>query len=546
MFRLLLLERDLFTPGKLLTYLRGQDEFLFHTTDTPAAARDALRQGKYEVILAHHPEGISFLASLRVEKIRIPFLLFSDRYDAAEESEALRTGADYYTANDPDHRSSLDSVIRNLATRWKEEEQVQQDNAIMRAVLDVSPLAVAVIKDHQIIWMNDLMPRKLGYHKHELLGTDPLLLIPGEEEHRRIDEGLFTQLSPHGWGTVEAEIQRKDGSSLTCRLRSHLIDPADPAQGHIVIGQDISDYTHIKELLRKSEMRYQTLLDRANSIVLRVDPDGKIRFINKFGEEFFGYASGELVGQHLVGTVIPARSRSGRDLSAMVVDLMRNPEEYEINVNENMKKNGERVWVTWTNRAIRDEQGNLLEMVSIGTDITDRTSDEKTLHIHTASWKSAVLQDTDIEEHVFDAAYSISVELSREGREGKPIGTAFMLGDAQNVLDKSRQLILNPFEGHPREARCITSPDLKETVKELAQLDGAFVVSGKGVVEAAGRYITIDTSHATIPKGLGTRHASVAGITQETKAVGIVVSQSGGRISIFRDGRIVRIITLNG
>jgi PAS domain S-box-containing protein len=292
-------------------------------------------------------------------------------------------------------------------------------------------------------------------------------------------------------------------------------------------------------------MRYQTLLDKANSIVLRVDPTGKIKFINTFGEQFFGYTAEELVGQNMVGTILSARSRSGRDLAAMVVDLMRNPDEYEINVNENMKKNGERVWIAWTNKAIRDEQGNLVEMVSIGNDISDRMVDEKSTYIRAAPWKATVLQNTDIAEEVFEAAYSISVELSREGREGKPIGTAFMLGDAQRVLDKSRQLILNPLEGHPASSRCITNPELKETIKELAQLDGAFVVSGDGIVEAAGRYITIDTSQTTVPKGLGTRHASVAGITQETNAVGIVVSQSGGRISIFKDGRIVRIITLN-
>ena len=144
---------------------------------------------------------------------------------------------------------------------------------------------------------------------------------------------------------------------------------------------------------------------------------------------------------------------------------------------------------------------------------------------------------------VFDAVYEIAAEISREGREGKPVGTTFVLGDTQNVLARSRQLILNPFEGHPRDSRVITNPALRETIKELAQLDGAFVITGDGVVSAGGRYITVDTSTSTVPKGLGTRHASVAGITQETRSVGIVVSQTGGRISVFKDGRIVRVIT---
>jgi PAS domain S-box-containing protein len=292
-------------------------------------------------------------------------------------------------------------------------------------------------------------------------------------------------------------------------------------------------------------VRYQNLLDSANSIVLRIGTDGIIRFINTSGEEFFGYSADELVGKNISGTILPKTSRGGRDLTALVQDVMRNPEEYEVNVNENMKRNGERVWIAWTNKAIRDEQGKIVEMLSIGNDITDRKLTIQDNQISSAPWKILLIADTDIEPEVFDTVYAISAELSREGREGHPIGTIFLIGDAKAVLSKSTQLILNPFEGHPPAARVITNPGIRETVKELSPIDGAFVVNGNGVVEAAGRYITIDTSKATIPRGLGTRHASVAGITQETKAVGIVISQSGGKISIFKDGRIFRVITVH-
>ncbi|MDD1652494.1 MAG: diadenylate cyclase, partial [Methanomicrobiales archaeon] len=253
--------------------------------------------------------------------------------------------------------------------------------------------------------------------------------------------------------------------------------------------------------------------------------------------------SDEIVGKPVLGTILPERSRTGRDLATMVREVMHKPEDFEVNVNENMKKSGERVWIAWTNKAIRDEKGRLVEMLSIGNDITDRKLDVSEVSITIAPWKKAIIDGTDILEPVFDAVYEIAAEISREGREGKPVGTTFVLGDTQNVLARSRQLILNPFEGHPRDSRVITNPALRETIKELAQLDGAFVITGDGVVSAGGRYITVDTSTSTVPKGLGTRHASVAGITQETRSVGIVVSQTGGRISVFKDGRIVRVIT---
>jgi DNA integrity scanning protein DisA with diadenylate cyclase activity len=130
----------------------------------------------------------------------------------------------------------------------------------------------------------------------------------------------------------------------------------------------------------------------------------------------------------------------------------------------------------------------------------------------------------------------LAIEIAREGREGKPVGTAFVLGDSDAVLERSRQLILNPLAGHSSTDRKITNPDMRENIKELALLDGAFVIREDGTVEAAGRYISIDTSNVQLSKGFGTRHVSVAAITQETKAIGIVVSESGGQVRIMAEG----------
>jgi DNA integrity scanning protein DisA with diadenylate cyclase activity len=153
-----------------------------------------------------------------------------------------------------------------------------------------------------------------------------------------------------------------------------------------------------------------------------------------------------------------------------------------------------------------------------------------------------ILKETDISEQVFEAVLKIAMEIGSEGREGHAIGTAFIIGDTADVMAKSRQLVLNPFEGHKREERLITDQETQDNVKEFAQLDGVFVVSGDGVVEAAGRYITIDTATARIQKGLGTRHSSVAALTLATKAIGVVVSQSGGVIRVFRDGKIAATV----
>jgi len=155
---------------------------------------------------------------------------------------------------------------------------------------------------------------------------------------------------------------------------------------------------------------------------------------------------------------------------------------------------------------------------------------------------TGLLRGTGVNEKVFEAVIKIALEISTEGREGRSIGTAFILGDSSSVLAKSRQLILNPFRGYEREERLVTSPDMLDNIKEFAQLDGAFVITGDGVVEAAGRYITLDTGMVELPKGLGTRHNSVAAITKRTESIGIVVSQSGGVIRIFRNGLVAATV----
>ncbi len=152
---------------------------------------------------------------------------------------------------------------------------------------------------------------------------------------------------------------------------------------------------------------------------------------------------------------------------------------------------------------------------------------------------SELLKGTDIQEQVFMSVTKIAIEIGLEGREGHTIGTAFVIGDSEKVMASSRQLVLNPFEGHKREKRMVTDTETQDNIKEFAQLDGVFVVSGEGVVEAAGRYITIDTGIVKLQRGLGTRHSSVAALTQATNALGIVVSQSGGVIRIFKEGKIV-------
>jgi DNA integrity scanning protein DisA with diadenylate cyclase activity len=137
-------------------------------------------------------------------------------------------------------------------------------------------------------------------------------------------------------------------------------------------------------------------------------------------------------------------------------------------------------------------------------------------------------------EHVVQLA----VELAREGREGRKIGTLFVIGDVEAVLDQSQSLLLDPLYGHGRELLQVDSSEFRETVKELAQLDGAFLVDDDGTFVSAGRFVDVDLADpANFLPGLGTRHAAAASISRTTAAVAVVVSQSSV-VRVFAQGKL--------
>jgi len=132
----------------------------------------------------------------------------------------------------------------------------------------------------------------------------------------------------------------------------------------------------------------------------------------------------------------------------------------------------------------------------------------------------------------------LAVEIAREGREGRRIGTIFVVSDSGAVMKSSQTLILDPLYGHPTEQKRIADPNVRETIKELAQLDGAFVISDDGVVVSACRYRNASSNGLQLPLGLGTRHMAAASISKQTKAVSVVVSESSV-VRVFDDGEIV-------
>jgi len=147
-----------------------------------------------------------------------------------------------------------------------------------------------------------------------------------------------------------------------------------------------------------------------------------------------------------------------------------------------------------------------------------------------------------IKPDIFESLLTLVMEMAYEGREGRPIGTTFILGDHEKVLQYSHQLVFNPFQGHAEDILHITKPEVRETLKEFSSIDGAFIIRDDGVVLAAGRYLNAAHHGEPMPQGLGARHSSAAAITGVTDSVALVISESTGKVTIFRGGSIITTI----
>ncbi len=548
---------DLF--GQIRSFLEKAGDIRLDNARSIKHAIEKVKGRTYDVILSYEQipdvngiefvsdmNGIEFLKYLKSTGNSTPVILICRRSPQKISVGEVSNGTEITIPKNEDIRPQLlemVSLIKQTMLRRKAEREVKVQNDQLTAILSATPLGIFQIKNRVITWANPQFAEMLGYEDAYIVGKDIGSFFKSPEDIDRTFQELRISRTSRGFGMAECSLLKKDRTVLACQLQVQAVDPGDITKGGTFVVTDISEKRKTAVALKESETRYREVLMNTQSIIIRMDTQGTITFFNHFALSFFDYSGEDVIGKNVVGTIVPQKARGGHDLSMMANDLGFNAEGYAVNVNENIRRNGDRVWIAWINKAIRDEQGHIVEILCIGNDITDRKRDGQ-VRISTDTWKDIVVAETDVKEEVFDAVFHISTEISIEGREGKSVGTTFLIGDADNVMAKSRQISINAFEGQKPESRMITNQDIKENIKEFAQLDGAFVIDGSGYIRAQSRYITVDTSTVSLPKGMGTRHNSVAAMTQVTNAVGIVVSQSGGGITIFKNGLILKKITL--
>ena len=269
--------------------------------------------------------------------------------------------------------------LRDITTSRTTEKALQTSEELYRILTERSLSGVYLIQDNRFLYVNPVLAQILGHSPAEIIGRMSPRDTIHPDDRPLYDEYVRQRLA----GEVEETHYifrglRRDGTVIFLESLGRRID----YQGRPAIVGTLLDITARKwaeAALRESEAKYRELVENASCIILRLDTQGYITFFNKFAQTFFGFPEEEIIGRHVVGTIAPEMDSSGYYLAAKLENVVQHPEHYYNNENENMRRNGERVWVAWTNKGIYGHAGKLNEVLCIGIDRTEQQRTEKAL-----------------------------------------------------------------------------------------------------------------------------------------------------------------------
>lgn len=293
---------------------------------------------------------------------------------------------------------SIAAATMILATVISEQKKtvidVRESQQRLQMLIEHAPVGIALSRDGITLDANKVYVGMFGYTDvAELRGTplsDQIVPQKRSEMVERINKRAQGQTVELAYETIGL---RKDGSEFPLHVsESRIVLSGGPLTIGFFI--DITERKLAEAALHDSERKYRELVANANSIILRWNSDGAITFMNEYGLKFFGYSESEILGRHVIGSIVLETESSGRNLSLLMAEIAADPMKFQQNINENVRKNGERVWVSWTNRIVLNEQGKVREILSIGSDITERIHAEDELKKHREHLEELVLQRT--------------------------------------------------------------------------------------------------------------------------------------------------------
>lgn len=269
-------------------------------------------------------------------------------------------------------------VFRDITDRKQNQELLKKERETFFSILQSAKYGVILLDQAgQYFYVNPEFTRITGYTLEDIpSGRQWFQKAFPEEVYRKKVVNAWMDDGPGIDREMTFSVCCRDGETKDLEMRSAMLE-----DGRMILTiSDITERKQAERALRESEEKYRHLVQNANSIIMRSDPRGSITFFNEFAQEFFGYEEEEILGKHMVGTIIPEQDSFGRSNALLIKDLLENPEQYSVNENECMRRDGERVWISWTNKPVFEKDG-VAEILCIGHDMTERKHQEGALRL---------------------------------------------------------------------------------------------------------------------------------------------------------------------
>jgi PAS domain S-box-containing protein len=253
------------------------------------------------------------------------------------------------------------------------EEKLRTSAARFRSIFEQAAVGVAETDSisGRYVGVNQRYCDITGYTQDELLQRTYLDITHPADRDTNFEQMRLLRSGATRKFDFEKRYIRKDGSTVWVHVTvSPMWVPGEEPTHHIAVIEDVTDRKNAEETLKASEAKYRELVENANSIILRMDAEGRITFFNEYAERFFGYKLEEIMGRPVIGTIVPPSDSAGKDMIQMIASIAAQPERFANNENENVRRNGERVWISWTNKPVFAPDGRQTEVLCIGNDIT--------------------------------------------------------------------------------------------------------------------------------------------------------------------------------
>jgi PAS domain S-box-containing protein len=313
-------------------------------------------------------------------------------------------------------KSVLLAVVHDITERKKEDEARLETEQMFRAIVENSHAGIFTIDENfQITYANDMVSQMLLYPNEAIIGRDFRDFLDEESKNIVAERYVQRQMGEDIPSRYEFNIVQSNGNKRRVEISATIFRTAsgdlrtvgqvlditerkkaeedlrtaheqlesrvkqrtrELSDTNLRLKNEITQRARAQEELRRSELRYRHLVQSANTIILQMDNKGNITFFNNFAQKFFGFTENEILGKSVLGTIVPVRDSSDKDLRTMIEDIIEHPRNYLHNENENMRRNGERVWIVWTNQPLFDDNGKLREILCVGIDQTEQKLNE--------------------------------------------------------------------------------------------------------------------------------------------------------------------------